>query len=126
MKRFGKKRDIRTLIFSKGMAVILAILCLFLAYSTYERYTVERLMLERRSGAEAEYKTLEVQRDALLERVEYLRDDSGRESEIRKHFDVAREGEQVVVIVDGPEEEVRLSEGTAPPVQSSAWWQFWR
>lgn len=115
------------IVFSKLTLIVILIICTFMAVSVYKRYTVEREMAERRYGAEAEYHELESRRDSLLERVEYLRGDSGRESEIRKHFDVAQEGEQVVIIVDNEgEEKTMFTEGVSPTVDTAPWWQFWR
>lgn len=85
------------------LAIILA-LCVFLAMSVYERYMIEREMAERRSEAEDELQELQERKRELEEKVDYLSADHGIEAEIRKHFDVAREGEQVVIIVDGEEQ----------------------
>jgi cell division protein FtsB len=128
MTRFGRKANLTTLFFSKFTLVIVILVSLYLSVSVYKRYTVEREMSGRRSDAENEYRELEARRDTLLDKVEYLRADSGIESEIRKHFDVAREGEQVVIILDDAEGEgVAFTEGTAPSVASTKkWYQFWR
>ena len=123
----NKKGHLPGIIFSKATLVVLMVLCAFMAVSVFKRYTVERDMAERRYAVESEYHELETRRDSLLERVNYLKGDSGRESEVRKHFDVAREGEQVVIIVDDADEE---KQAPAPESLSTTdeypWWQFWR
>lgn len=124
----SKKGKFSGLIFSKLTLIVILILCVFMATSVFSRYRVERDMAERRYAAEEEYHGLEARRDSMLEQVEYLQGDSGRESEIRKHFDVAKNGEQVVVIVDDKTEEpIIFTEGIDPDVAGGhPWWQFWR
>ena len=54
--------------------------------------------------------------------MEYLSGERGIEEEIRKHFDVAKEGEQVVIIVDKEEEELTPTELIE---EVKPWYQFW-
>jgi len=61
---------------------------------------IERDMSSRRAVAEEELNELLDRKAGLEGKVEYLREERGIESEIRKHFDVAKEGEQVVVLLD--------------------------
>lgn len=127
MARFGSKTGFTGLLFSKLTFIILLLLCAYLAYSVYERYMVERTMSERLNSTQEEYAELEDRRDTLLEKVQYLEDDSGIETEIRKHFDVAKEGEQVVIIVDDEEEaeKAEFVNGSAPEVDDDPWYKFW-
>lgn len=129
MARVGGKGTIQRWLFSKFTLAALLVMCLYVGWSVFERYTVEREMAARRAGLEAEYQTLEDRKNTIVEKVDYLRGDSGRESEIRKHFDVAGEGEQVVIIVDDePDDTVIFNDGIAPEVntETAPWWQFWR
>ena len=129
MAGISNKGKFSGIVFSKLTLIVLLILCAFMAVSVVKRYTVERDMAERRYGVESEFHELEVRRDALLDKVEYLKGDSGRESEIRKHFDVAQKGEKVVIIVDDEKgsEPIKFTEGIDPGVADAApWWQFWR
>lgn len=71
-----------------------------LGMSVFDRFTIERDMANRRATAEAELQSLHERKAQLQEKVDYLSADAGIEAEIRKHFDVVREGEQVVVILD--------------------------
>lgn len=129
MAKFGSKSIFKELLFSKVTLVVLLIMALYLSVSVYERYTVEREMAGRLSDTYERRDNLELRRDMLLEKVEYLQGDSGIESEIRKHFDVAREGEQVVIIVDdenGEQEEVKFVNGFDPDMDDGKpWWRFW-
>jgi len=104
---------------------LLVVVCVFLALSVFERYTVEREMAARRDIVEAEVTALQVRYDALKAEVEYLRDDRSLEAEIRKRFDVAREGESVVILTGDSAPQAATS--TAVFIEeSSPWWQFWR
>lgn len=99
-----------------------------LAISVYERFTVERDMAARLQRAQEEQRALEERRTELETRVDDLTGERGVETEIRRNFDVAKEGEQVVVIVDDESDAEEVSD---PDVESAAsssapWYQFWR
>lgn len=89
--------------------------------SVYERYSIERGAAERRLDAERELQALRAQKAELEKKVEYLNADHGIEAEIRQHFDVARAGEQVVIIVDGESQAAAV----AAPSESEGEVGFW-
>lgn len=126
MKRFGRKNSLKQLVFSKITLVFLLVLAAYLAMGTYERFAVERNMAARRAEIEARYEKLKERKLTLEEKVEYLRGDTGIEAEIRNHFDVAKEGEQVVIIVDD-ETDSGLGEenDSTPEVSAEPWYKFW-
>ena len=66
---------------------------------------------------------MEEKRDELKERVEYLKGEQGIESEIRKYFDVALEGEKVVVLIEDNEEEMENTPTNKVIVEEKSWWQ---
>ncbi len=76
--------------------------------SVHERYKVEREMSLKLEVKQREFEALKQRAQTLEANVEHLRDDRGIEEEIRNRFDVAKEGEQVVVIIDDvpPEKQV--------------------
>ena len=121
---FNQKRKIQNVLFSKLMIVVILILTVFLGKSVYERFIVERDMSSRRIDVETDLKELRERKEALEERVEYLKDESGIEAEIRKHFDVAKEGEQVVIIVDKEDRALPL-EIPEISVKKKPWFKFW-
>ncbi len=82
-------------------------------------------MAERRYSLESEASTLEERRDDLEKQVEYLSHERGIEAEMRRQFDVALEGEQVVVIVD-PEKEEDIQPLSTSTEEENAWYEFWR
>lgn len=122
--QFGKDRALARLWYSWPVIIGLSLLAILLSVSVFERFTVEREMAARASALEAERAALEAREAELKERVEYLRGARGVEEEIRKNFDVARKGEQVVILtgepVPPPPPEV------PPPAPPTPWFIFWR
>lgn len=100
---------------------MLAGLCILMMFSVYDRYTIERDMLARRTAVESELEALKDRKMSLEEKVTYLRDERGVEAEIRKHFDVAKDGEQVIVLV----EDKHKADTATPTVTISDKESFW-
>lgn len=97
---FYEKRKLRGIFFSKTAASIVCILAVLLSYSAYGRYVAERETHEKLLGRQHELEVLK-QRAALLEsKVSHIESERGMEGAIREQFDVAKEGEDVIVIVD--------------------------
>jgi len=108
-----------------GMVLSLLVI-IFLSLSVFERFTIEREMSERRQTAEAEYNALEKRNVQLQEEVEYLSKESSVEAEIRRHFDVAKEGEKVVIIMDEAATATITPLFPAPATPIVPWYMFWR
>ncbi len=121
--KFGKKQPFLYYFQSKIGIVLLLLAVFLLGRSVYERYTIERDMASRLAEAEAKLETLQQQKSSLEGHVEYLRDDRGLEEEIRSNFDVARSGEQVVILTGTIPEPPPLPPPAPAP---TPWWQFWR
>jgi len=118
-----------------GLSIlVLVVLIGFLSMSVYERYTTLREIAHKRVLKEEELHLLQEQQAALQANVEHFNEGRGVEEELRKRFDVAKEGEQVVVIVgeeETPTDADALTEppGTDDPAANGApWWhifKFW-
>ena len=89
----------------------------------FQRYSIEQDMVARRMEAAAQLLHLEDRRAELEKKVEYLSNERGIEAEMRRNFDVARPGEQVVIILDA-EKKPDIEELT-PPVDEKPWYKFW-
>ena len=125
MLDFYQKRKLKNVLQSHITLVILLLLLIPLLLSVHERYQMEREMAAKRAEIEVELNELRARKASLEETVLYLQDERGIESEIRRHFDVAKEGEQVVIIID--EEEIpALATTSEPRLEPSPWWMFWR
>lgn len=129
---FHEKRKIRSIVFSKVSIALLFFLTFFVGMSAYERYGVEREMERRLEVREGELETLKLRAVALEADVEHLRNERGIEEEIRSRFDVAKDGEQVVVILDDEDDEdatvVPVREKEEAKETEQTWWdmlKFW-
>ncbi len=82
-------------------------------------------MASRRSALESEAEALKERKTELEKQVDYLSHERGIEAEMRRQFDVALEGEKVVVIVD-PEKSEEIQPLSASTTEKNAWYEFWR
>jgi cell division protein FtsB len=92
---FHQKRKMKTVFGSRFTQTILIILSFFIIMSAGNRYMIAREMADRRSAAEVEIQALQDRRETLEAEVQYLSNERGIEAEMRRQFDIAREGEQV-------------------------------
>jgi cell division protein FtsB len=111
---FHEKRKIRRVLYSKVSIALVFFLAFVIGRSVYERYTVEREMATKLNDRIAELEALK-QRAALLEgKVEHLKDERGIEEELRNRFDVVKDGEQVVIILDEEKTDATAVPSTNP------------
>ncbi|MCB9814846.1 septum formation initiator family protein [Candidatus Nomurabacteria bacterium] len=124
---FYQKRKLRTIINSPFTQGVILVMVLFVGWSAYIRYEIAVEMTERSEKAKQDVQALEEHKEKLSEQVKYLSNERGIEAEMRRQFDVALEGEQVVVIVDKEKEEslVQPLSTTTEPV-AKKWYQFWQ
>ncbi|MEY3784621.1 MAG: hypothetical protein RLZZ230_943 [Candidatus Parcubacteria bacterium] len=125
---FHQKRKLRTVVNSPYTQGVLLMLALAVGWSAYVRYSIAMEMLGRREQAEQQATALEARKQALEEKVQYLSSERGQEAEMRRQFDVALPGEQVVVIVDKDDSAPEvLPLATSTDSQSKrSWYQFWQ
>ena len=124
MLQFYQKRSLRGWLHTPVTLMILGLIILFMVSVVYERYSIEQEMMSKRAEAEAHLIQLEARRTELEKKVEYLSNDRGIEAEMRRNFDVARPGEQVVIILDDEKKpEVELFDKKVDT--DRPWYQFW-
>ncbi len=123
MLEFYKKRTLLSWLHSPLALGFLGIILLFMMSVVYQRYTIEQDMVERREEAATQLKGLEERRAELEKKVEYLSNERGIEAEMRRNFDVARPGEQVVIILDA--EKKAEIEPLTPIETAKPWYKFW-
>jgi len=127
MLNFYQKRSWRAVVYSPVMLAFLALVCLYLGHSVYNRYTIEREMSFRQTEAEAELHSLEQRKETLQKKVDYLSNDRGIEAEMRRNFDVAREGEKVVIILDDETVTNNIEPlSSITPTTTRPWYKFWQ
>ncbi len=124
---FQQKRKWRTVISSRITQGVLVIMTIMVSFSAYDRYLIARDMSERRTDIETEIKNLNERRSDLEKEVNYLESERGMEAEMRRQFDMAREGEKVILIVDDQNSVVEEISTTTNDIEEEvrAWYQFW-
>lgn len=130
---FHEKRKIRSILYSKASVTVLLLISFFVGMSAYERYVVEREMAAKLDEKRQKLESLQLRATALEADVEHLQNERGIEEELRGRFDVVKEGEQVVIIIDDESEtptqgapETREVTPSAHP-EASVWssFKFW-
>jgi cell division protein FtsB len=102
---FHEKRKIKRLLYSKPTLIILGLLVIWLSFNVFGMYKKERDTRLRRIEQKGVLNELEGREESLRTEIERLSTDRGIEEEVRSKFEVGREGEQVIIIIDNPEEE---------------------
>ncbi len=121
---FQQKRKIRAVLESRVTWTIISVLTILMLISAYDRYQIARDMAERRSTAEHELEALRARKVELETDVQYLSGERGMEAEMRRQFDIAKEGEQVVIIV-GEEAEPKTPTSSTTTAEKRPWYRFW-
>jgi len=118
MNEFEQKRKIRRILSSPFVLIPLVVILLFVIRGTWSIYGKNRSSLEELNLAEDRLARLQEKETELSGMIKKLNTESGVEGEIRERFQMAKEGEQEVVIVEPPE-----SEKTAGGSSESSFWQ---
>jgi uncharacterized membrane protein YhiD involved in acid resistance len=100
MLDFYERRKIKGLVFSRMTAGALFGLALLLSMATYNRYAGEQDTRIKREARVEELQKLKERALLLESKVNHIESERGVEGAIREQFDVAKEGEEVVVVVD--------------------------
>jgi cell division protein FtsB len=122
---FHQKRKIRAVLGSRITQVIILVITAWVLLSVYERFLIAREMSERREAVEQEIEALTNRKNNLEAEVKYLSNERGIEAEMRRQFDIAREGEQVVIIVEDENKPVETTPVETPTTTKRAWYKFW-
>lgn len=115
-----EKRKIRRIVYSWPVVLVLLGILVLFAMSTWDVFMKYQKSTANVTRLEEDYTTLVEREKKLQERIEYLQSEQGIEEEIRDKFNVAKEGEQVIVIVDP---EVAEDEENAEP--EGFWDKVW-
>ncbi len=90
--------------------IILALVLFFVvkgSFGVYQKYSFSKNELNK---SESELEVLKQKKENIDNKIKDLDTETGLEKEIRSKFDVAKEGEKVIVIVDDEKEEVVVEE----------------
>jgi len=100
MREFSRKRKVRQFMFSIPVLILLFIILFFVAkgsWGVYKKYSLSKSELE---NSQSDLAVLEEKKQTIETKIEKLQTETGIEKEIRSKFDVAREGEKLIVIVE--------------------------
>lgn len=116
-----KRNWLQNVFLSRITLLVVVCLCAALSFAVYDRYVMERQVAERRAEKEKELSTFTERKEEMARKIEYMRGENGLEAEIRQHFDVAQEGERVIVLTG----EDKVAEEPRPKSEESSesWWR---
>lgn len=118
MFKFHERRRLKQLLFSKITLLVLLIVVLFFSTSVWDVYQKQRETVLKRERAERELAELREREASLRAEIERIESKQGLEAEIRSRFEVGREGEGVIVIVDPKADEQAAHVAEAPSLWS--------
>lgn len=110
-----EKRRIRRFFFSRILTIIVFVVFLFLVRAVWTAYQRASFASQARLDAVHTQQELQKRSVALEADIAELSTDRGLEAALRSRFDVGREGEQLVVLIDAPK---RIE---APQPKASLW-----
>src|SRR3989338_418725 len=123
MRSFQKKRGWRNIMQSRPVLALLIVILLFFAWGVFRFTGKMRVTRENRQIASNKLAELQKEKEKLSGDIARLETPEGVEASIREKFGFAREGEEVIVVV---EDKNKLE---SKPPQSSGFWSwflFWR
>ncbi len=117
------RHDPVRLFWRRILSIALLFLVLFGIWAVIGVYQKERESSELRQQSEAQYKDLEAREKVLNARITSLETDRGQEEALRDAYQVGKQGEGVITIVDKPATSSKKSEeGTRNWFQRIFWW----
>jgi len=122
MLGFHEKRRLRSWLQSKTFLAFLLVPIGFLAAAAYNAYETEQATSERREELAAQLARLTERAEKLQVDIAELEDPRGIEAALRQRYEVGKEGEQVVVLVE--EEAVVSTHATETPPASPTFFEW--
>lgn len=99
MRDFRQRNKIRDFVFSKGIFLILLVILVYILSGVWNIWQYDKSARGALAVKMEELNLLKEKQTALLAKIGSLQTSKGIEEEIRKKFSVAKEGEQVFVVV---------------------------
>lgn len=97
---FFEKRKIRRWLYSPLCLLCLGLLVALLWVPTFNAYTKMQQTIARKDEVAQELHSLRIRKAQLQSEIDRLATPLGVEAELRSKYDVGREGERVIVIVE--------------------------
>lgn len=115
MLDFHQKRKVRSLMYNRVTLVILFLLLLIVAHSTWVVYRKKVESENMREISQKNVDSLKVRSLELQEKIDNLSTEQGIEEEVRSKFSVAKDNENMVIIV-------RDESSTSQSIQKIGFW----
>jgi hypothetical protein len=116
MLDYGQKRKLRSFLYNKWFLGFLGLLVILAIHSTWNVYQKQRESETILHLAEVQSTELEARQKELQTKITSMQTAQGMEEEIRSKFNVAKPGENVVVILD-------QSDSTSTSTTTISFWQ---
>lgn len=123
MREYQERRKFKKIIYSKWSYLFLSAIIVFIFYSTIGVYRKSRNNLAQNKEEENKLAALEKRNAELENEIIRMESESGKEEEIRKKFNVAKQGEKILVIVDKKPKDVKIENTEKKSGILSRFWQ---
>src|SRR3989344_965976 len=107
MLDYQEKRNIKRFVYSRP---VIGFLLILISKGVWNAYSESKLTSDNRNSAEQEFNDLLSRKDVIQKQIADLSTFEGKEREVRSKFQVAKEGEQMVMIVDEKKDYVQPEE----------------
>ena len=120
MLDYSQKRKVRAVAYHRVTLVVLGILVLIFAHSTWVVWGKKKESDDLKRISLANVALLESRNTDIQNKIQALHTVVGVEQEIRSKFSVAKEGENMAVVVESP-----TATTTVAPLPPSLWQKVW-
>ncbi len=110
MREFSQKRKMWKKIYSIPVLILLLVILFFVLKGTWIIFMKSSYSHKQKIAVEAELIALQERKNSIEKKIQRLNTETGVEEEIRSKYDVAKDGEKLIVIVDEEEKEVDTEE----------------
>jgi peptidoglycan hydrolase CwlO-like protein len=100
MNRLKRKRKIGDLLESKWILALFIIIAVFLSNTALKMYSKSMQTKEYLQTTEKEFSNLQGQLSAVSDDLDKIYSDTGFEKEVREKFNLAKEGEKAIMIIE--------------------------
>ncbi len=98
---FYEKRKLRRIVYSKPAVALAGTIFVLLVFPTWNAYSKMRISAEKKEEVAREVAALKERMERLESEIQRLATPEGIEEELRKKFDVGKEGEEIYVLIEG-------------------------
>ena len=118
---FHEKRKLKNILYSRVVLVLFLVPIVLVSMAAYDAFHAEREVRDRRVELASELVGLQARINTLEGNVTRLNEPRGMEEELRRRFDVGREGEQTIVLIEKTASATATSGNT--PIAERSWWR---